>query len=401
MQDRAISGFFPYMLEEKPELKEQYEGFTFYPNTVSYGGMTLFGVPPVYGGYEYTPEKMNRQDNRPLVDKHNEACKMMPVLFSQNGFSTTVTDMSWANYMWIPDLRIFDDYPEIQKAPNIRKYTDYWIKNHPDIKGISSQSTYLKRNFLWFSFFKIMPPLLRETIYDEGRWWAAKNGDEYVQDFLNNYASLDYYPELTDFTAEKQTFTIIVNEATHEPIYTGYPNYDLSTKDNGPYILDDDKHYHSNSSAIYRIGEFMNYLKENDVYDNTRVIIVADHGGGTKLDRINEEYDHHSPYIPLLLFKDFDSRGEIITDNTFMTNADTPLLATKDLIENPKNPFTGKLLLDTVEKDKVYVAGYGFWSPDGHHKNTFKVERWDTIHDNVYDINNWDHEIPEGLKEEN
>ena len=42
----------------------------------------------------------------------------------------------------------------------------------------------------------------------------------------------------------------------------------------------------------------------------------------------------------------------------------------------------------------------GFWSPDGHHKNTFKVEEWQSVHDNVYDSNNWTHEIPEGLKEE-
>ena len=400
MQDRAINGFFPYMLEEKPELKEQYEGFTYYPNTVSYGGMTLNGVPAVYGGYEYSPDQMNLQADRPLVEKHNEACKMMPVLFSQNGFSTTVTDMSWANYMWIPDLRIYDDYPEINKAPVIRKYTDYWIKNHPDVKGITPQSTYLKRNFLWFGLFKIMPPLLRETIYDEGHWWTAKTGDEYLQDFLNNYSVLDYYPELTDFTSDKATFTIIVNEATHEPAYTGYPNYDLSTNDVGPGPLDDDRHYQSNSSAIYRMGEFLDYLKENGVYDNTRIIIVADHGGGTKLDKLNSDYDHHSPFIPLLLYKDFDSRGEIVTDDTFMCNADTPLLATKDLIENPANPFTGKLLKDTVQKDKIYVAREGFWSPDGHHKNTFKIGLWESVHDNVYVRDNWTHEIPEGSKEE-
>lgn len=401
MQDRAISGFFPYMLEEKPELQQQYEGFTFYPNTVSFGGMTLFGAPPVYGGYEYTPEQINHQPERPLVDKHNEACKMMPVLFNQNGYSTTVTDLSWANYMWIPDLRIYDDYPEIKKAPTIRVYTDYWIKNHSDVAVVSPQSYYLKRNFSWFSLFKIMPPLLRETIYDEGHWWAAKVGNEYLQDFLNSYAALDYLPELTEFNSEKPTFTLLVNEATHEPVMTGYPNYDLTGSAIGPGPLDDDAHYNCNSSAIYRIGEFLDYLKENGVYDNTRIIIVADHGGGTKLDRLNPDYDHHSPFIPLLLFKDFNSRGEIITDNTFMTNADTPSLATKDIIENATNPFTGKLLADTVKKDKLYIAGYGFWSPDGHHKNTFKVERWDTVHDNVYDINNWGHEIPEGLQEEN
>lgn len=398
MQDRALATIFSYILEEKPELKNQFDGFTWYQNTASFAGFTLYGVPPVYGGYEYTPEAMNRRDTEALVDKHNEACKMMPVLFDQNGFTSTVTDMSWANYVWIPDLRIFDDYPSIKKAPTIRVYTDYWLKQHPDVKVFSKQSDFLKRNFFWFSTFKIMPALLRETIYDEGSWWAAKTGNEFIEDFLKNYAALDYLPELTEAESDKPTFTIIVNEATHEPAMTGYPNYDLSTTDIGPGPLDDDPHYNSNSSALYRLGEYMDYLKKLGVYDNTRIIIVADHGGGCKVDELlgNPGWTANNP---LLLFKDFGATGPVAEDKTFMTNADTPLLATQNLIENAVNPFTGKLLKDTVKKDKIYSA-YGAWNPEGQHKNTFKVTSWASVHDRVYDPACWAREVPEGLKEE-
>ena len=398
MQDRALATIFPYILEEKPELKNQFEGFTWYQNTASFANFTLYAVPAVYGGYEYTPEAMNRRSDVALVDKHNEACKMMPVLFDQNGFTSTVTDMSWANYVWIPDLRIFDDYPSIKKAPTIRVYTDYWLKQHPDVKGFSKQSDFLKRNFFWFSTFKIMPALLRETIYDEGSWWAAKTGNEFIEDFLKNYAALDYLPELTEAESNKPTFTIIVNEATHEPAMTGYPNYDLSTTDIGPGPLDDDPHYNSNSSALYRLGEYMDYLKKLGVYDNTRIIIVADHGGGCKVDELlgNPGWTSNNP---LLLFKDFNSTGPITSDDTFMTNADTAILATQNLITDATNPFTGKLLQDSVNKEKIYSA-YGSWNPDGQHNNTFKVTSWNSIHDKIYDEECWTHEVPDGLKEE-
>ena len=401
MEDRAISGFIPYIFEENSSLYSDFDGFTYYPNTASYGGMTLFGSPLVYGGYEYAPLEINKQSDRPLVEKHNEALKMMPVLFDKAGFTSTVTDLSWANYMWIPDLRIFDDYPTIKKAPNIRVYTDYWIKNHPEVKGISSQSVHLKRNFIWFSFFKIMPPILRETIYDEGHWWTAKSGNEYIQDFLNNYAVLDYLPELTDFSSEKPTFTLLTNEATHEPVMTGYPDYNLTTTDVGPNFLDDDEHFNSNSSAIYKLGEFFKYLQEEGVYDNTRIIIVADHGGATKFDQLVENGgDKWTSFNPLFMYKDFNAKGSLKTDNTFMTNGDTPVLATENLIENATNPFTGKVLKDTVSKEKVWVARDGFWSPDGHHKNTYKVTTWSSVHDNVLDDSCWTHEIPEGMVEE-
>ena len=398
MQDRALATVFPYILEEKPELKDQFEGFTWYPNTASFAGFTLYAVPAVYGGYEYTPEAMNRRDNQPLVEKHNEACKMMPVLFDQNGFTSTITDMSWANYVWIPDLRIFDDYPQIKKAPTIRVYTDYWLKHHPDVKGFSSQSSFLKRNFLWFSCFKIMPAIVREIIYDEGHWWAAKSGNDFIEDFLNNYAALDYLPELTQMNSDKATFTILVNEGTHEPVMTGYPDYDLSTNKIGPGILDDDPHFNSNSSALYRLGEYMEYLKKEGVYDNTRIIIVADHGGGCKFDDLIEDSGYTS-YNPLLLYKDFDSKGSISIDERFMTNADTPILATQGLIENAANPFTGNLLTSSQKKDKIYIAD-GEWDPDGQHKNTFKVDTWRALHTRVSDPDCWSKEIPQGLKEE-
>ena len=54
---------------------------------------------------------------------------------------------------------------------------------------------------------------------------------------------------------------------------------------------------------------------------------------------------------------------------------------------------------DTINKEKVYVAS-GEWNPDNQHKNTFKVDMWESIHDDVSNKDYWKHDIPEGLKEE-
>ena len=101
------------IFNEKPELKEQFAGFTFYDNTLSHGGTTNLGSPGLYGGYEYTPVEMNKRSAELLVDKHNEALKVMPVLFLEHGYDVTVCDPPYANYHWIPDLSIYDAYPEI------------------------------------------------------------------------------------------------------------------------------------------------------------------------------------------------------------------------------------------------------------------------------------------------
>ena len=49
MLDRAIDGYIPYIMKEKPELMEKFSGFTYYPNTISYGTFTNFGAPALFG----------------------------------------------------------------------------------------------------------------------------------------------------------------------------------------------------------------------------------------------------------------------------------------------------------------------------------------------------------------
>ncbi len=65
MLDMAVSGYVPYIMVERPELKEKFDGFTYYPNTISFGMHTNFGAPALYGGYEYSPVAMWISMTRP------------------------------------------------------------------------------------------------------------------------------------------------------------------------------------------------------------------------------------------------------------------------------------------------------------------------------------------------
>ena len=402
MLDRAISSFLPYILEEKPELANKLDGFTYYPNTLSFSDHTLIGAPPLFGGYDYTPVEINKRKDESLVEKHNEALLSMPVLFSEHGFEATMSDSSWANYSWIPDMRIFEPYPEIKTAATIRAYTDLWLKEHPDSSEQGARSSLMKRNFIWYSLLKMMPTMFRDTIYNDGFYWNTNKGLEDLQDVVNNYAALDYLPELTDFTAQKPTYTFMVNEMTHEPAYLQAPDYIPLAKvtdiGNGPFA--EDVHYHANISALLRVAEWLEYIKENDAYDNTRIMIVADHGAGIDSKLFPENFDlpfRPEAFNPLLLVKDFNSHGSIKTDTTFMTNADVPSIATEGLIKNPKNPFTENFITTEPKKDGVFVTDSHLWSPDGQYKNTFKIydNEWYFVHNDIFNPDNWSQEVPQ------
>ena len=57
-----FDAFATHMLDEvlqnNPEIWEGLDGFTWYKNTVSAGQDTLFGSPGIFGGEEYTPDKI-------------------------------------------------------------------------------------------------------------------------------------------------------------------------------------------------------------------------------------------------------------------------------------------------------------------------------------------------------
>lgn len=138
-------------------------------------------------------------------------------------------------------------------------------------------------------------------------------------------------------------------------------------------------------------------MKENGVYDNTKIIIVSDHGSfssGAKsnLPSLGEELKvKPQNFVASLLVKDFGSHGEITTDNTFMTNADTPYLATKDVIENAVHPFTHKPLKVENKNDYTILNNAPAQSTRIRKEKAFSVKdsEWFTVKDNVFESKKW------------
>ncbi len=145
MLDRSMAGLMGPILDHNPELYEQMSGFTWYPNTVSFNGHTVLGVPGIWGGYEYTPREMNKRDDMLLVDKHNESLLMMPLLFLEQGYEVNVTDPTNANYSWIPDFQYLR-ISEIDTDILAGKYAEEWINNNIHV-GEEKVNNNFKGNF--------------------------------------------------------------------------------------------------------------------------------------------------------------------------------------------------------------------------------------------------------------
>jgi len=390
MLDMAESVFVPYIFEESPELYQKYDGFVYYPNTVTFNGWTSGGAPPIFGGYEYMPQGINNRPDISLRAKRNEALLMMPTLFSKDGFSVAITDPPYADDNWIPDLRIFDNENNVSGYITDGVYTDLWLKRN-NIK-LPPRSEVLKRNILWYAIFREIPLAFRQAVYYAGSWCAPFS--EYrMRLFLNGYAVLDFMDELTDFDPVKEKSALfMVNNTTHENWFLQAPFYkpQLTVTDYGKSPFNKEVWYHVNAAAIKRLSEYFDFLKKNEVYDNTRVILVSDHGllDATYVTKTSLPF-HVDHFNPLLLVKDFNARGGMETDMTFMTNADVPSLAMKDLIENPINPFTGAAITAADHK----ISPQLILIDRVHNRNETEIEinprNTYYVHDNIFDEINW------------
>ena len=419
--DRAMGQYMPYFIQEKPELKEIYDGFTYYSNVISYGGHTNFGAPPIMGGYEYTPVEMNRRSTEDLKDKHNESLKVMPVLFDNNGFNVTVCDAPYADYKWVSDLSIYNEYPKIQTY-----MTKGAFESEETAQEVVSSNL---RNFFCFSLMKASQLELQLLMYNGGQYYKAGEAIGSVtqlrrgisvascmrQTFLDSFSVLERMNDMTDILADdSDNYLFFYNDSPHEimlmqePEYVPSPRvnnkeYDRTHQDrftvNGHtiHMEEDDQmmHYQTNMAVLLKVGEWLDYLRKEGVYDNTRIIIVSDHGfhlyeddnlifelEGNKIDADN--------YYPLMMVKDFNATGFTVSD-TFMTNADVPAISAEGIIEDPVNPFTGNPInSDEKTAHDQFITLSKDYDVGSNNGKAFSSSWWASVHDNIHDRNNWE-----------
>ena len=399
-EDRAFGQFMPYILYEKPELKEAFAGFTLYSNTLSHGTNTSTGSPGLYGGYEYTPYNLRDKD-----DAFKENCvKVMPRVFAEEGYKTTVFDKP--HYIHLDDTSLEEFYADVH--PDIKAYyADGVVKTAEEAKrDYEYFDNAARRNYLRHSIFISSPLLLRQWFYDGGTY-LTQNLSEDIVTFAGHVEELNKLGDMANISDEgANTYTLIENDTTHSmDISLQMPDYTPEERvDNSGYLSDwkdmlssasdrginmntdtQQQAYEVNMAAMMSIAKWMDYLRANNLYDNTRIIIVADHGysffafDDMLMDNDGEMTDLDM-FTPLLMVKDFADAspvaksGEIQISDEFMTNADVPTLAMEGIIENPVNPYTGNPINSDEKQNDQYV---------------FDDRIWLTVHDNIYDMNNW------------
>ena len=408
--DKAVSSMMPYVMDSYKDFEKDFSGFTYYPNTLSFSSNTDIAAPAMMAGYEYTPEEINKRDQEFLPEKHNEASLVMPKIFHDAGFDVTVTDPPELNYAWRGDLTPLNSIPGINAHEFIGNL-DELFKQENKFDCKSRADAIVNKEIKNFAVLQILIPPVRNLFYKNVR--SANFADQVyesgLKEYLNNYSCLSFLNKLTDFNGKKNQYMFITNELTHDPLmfnrdYTEpldrsdpFWNQSLGEDFNQLIMVS------TMTAVLKKVGQWVEYLKENDVFDNTRIIIVSDHGMYLKSKNFDDltledimsfkVSSMASMYNPLFMVKDFNSNAPFRSDFTFMTNADTLFIAKSGLNVYNKNPFTGKEFVQN-KSDGINVypcSGFEAQVPIMKDKKKFTLDSKLGFHvsDNIFKGNNW------------
>lgn len=338
----------------------------------------------------HTKQAQIKKNN--ITNIHNNALLTLPLSLEKYGYKSYMLDPVYANMSFKGDLSIFKSYSNI-KAYNKDYIYDYSINKYTNENNIIT-SNLDNDKLIRFSFFRIIPVWLRKTLYSGGKWLINENN--IMNTSIENYALLNSIKDLINIDENGNNYNIMHNNTTHEPHYflpDLLPSVSLNYIDTNDLKIYKDtnsvRHFYANAASMKNIVKIIEFLKKNNVYDNTKIIIISDHGY-----RVNSKYFEKpntkfiALYNSLLMYKDFNKRGKLNIDTNFMTVADMPYLAVNH-IKDIKNIFNNKIITNDYKTNGANIIRIRSWKPENQSSNTYDFNTYYHVNNNIFDTNNW------------
>ena len=361
------------MLQEEPDLAGRMTGFVWYRDTLSTGSGTHLGLVPIHGGTAYTPFAINARERLTYREEYVRSYSVLSDFFAARD-----TSVAWGGTMFATADEIATQCatpPDVAvtHARTIDDYFPYWKQKTGFVTTMSEEWPFLAMN----GVFRIVPYSLRSAVYQRGKWrLGAVEGLNAALYSARGFAFLDTLSIASNARSERPTFKYVYTDASHEgkhfTLDDGRPTGDVgmfaALRDAGTFGAVDPAHYASERASLLAVIRWMEWMRREGVYDNTRLIIAADHGGWDSqalLDTIGKvpyrgttgvPTDNPGLAYPLLMVKDFNSEGPLRISDVPMSNADVPDLAVKGIGELPEELRAGPDTIGNPQRHRFYAS---------------------------------------------
>lgn len=301
--DSVVGQAFGKIAESDPSIAREFDGFTWYPNTISSGTCTYPNLPAMWGGEKYFPHEIG--ESRKLKDVYFEAFENYKSAILAQGYDFGCT-------------KIYTIYGVstngISRMWSEEEYTR-GVANRA-LANDEGEFMALKLNAL----LRAVPTAFRRWIYDGGRWHqrVRKQKSSTFSKFFDFMEDLPLRSAVAP--GRGMYYQHIHSEAAHYPHLTR--------------IKGEEKQRGAAESfrwSLSATAKWLHWMKKNGVYDNTRIVICSDHGTGfddeslmdprysSNISRMKDVGRNLNMYFALLLAKDVGERGSLRVDTSTKT----------------------------------------------------------------------------------
>jgi YidC/Oxa1 family membrane protein insertase len=379
------------MLDVFPKTKKELDGFTWYRNTMSVANNTVLGEIVIRGGHRFNPREINGRDVVSLREEAIASYGPISSAFKQAGYHVAMAGVP--SFFGSVCNDIVSRWPGIDLCEHsiAGGYLGYYLHRNESMNRWYSGSTpNPARNLSVIGVFKSAPYFLRKYIYADGAWLGL--GHEVlsaarIRRKVKSLSFLDSMHTASHADSTTDTFKYIRSFAPHYPFelspycrIIGRQSHRDEDRIQPRQPGDPLRRFEKQATcAVRSVIRWLHWLEEAGIYDNTKVVIVSDHGYGKQSVGLSRAH-------AALLVKDFGERGPLRIDNHLLSNADVPAIACdaigscKGIIQDPtKHPI----------RDRLLWYSMGPWTADGHEHDRYSITGQYTVKGSIFSRRNW------------
>lgn len=275
MVDAVDAVMFDDLLSANDKYKEVFEDFTFYTDAMAVYPCTLLATPSILTGKATRNEIL-------FLDFFNESynnCELFKAL----------TERDYDINLYSPGEILWNG----ERAFKIANATSSHFKINSK-EYIRQQMKYVAFKYLPYAYKQYSG--IETVSFDEA---FTCDIELYSEDNIKIWRRVKENNVLTE--QDNPVFQYVQLEGAHEPFNL---DKDMNVIKNGTYGQ-------KGESVITLLDAYLQRLKDNGVYDNTAIVILADHGHSRYTEDTKEEIFWLTRFNPVLLIKGRDEKHEL------------------------------------------------------------------------------------------
>jgi hypothetical protein len=309
-------------------------------------------------------------------------------------------DVVFVDPLYQNEKALWQDYGGKVKTTHSSAYVGYW-RSTRNQRPRGESRIRKNRLLVMVTVFQSVPYMAKPRVYDDGSWIIFRKSYQFnyiARKTARSYGYLDLLPEISTADDVPGSVKVVYTQLTHEPFGVTREGKIVDREFPDPEtrsFTDGTSAYYAAKKLVDFVMSWTDWMKREGVYDNTYILITADHGNHSmdnglelpaELNTPTHRYRTSSANI-LLLTKGFGASGPLRIDDRMMSNADTPALILSALGDT--STYGGDPASEPRKRDRVLKFAYllGDW------KDFLEDERarYDTyaVRGNIYDPQNW------------